>query len=256
MLKTMQKAVNTEDRPFGHLLASRPGRSGKGTFASMMVSIMVHGAVMGGLLWATGAFADEQVPEATAEEITIVELPPEVQLPPPPPPAEAPAPTTPEVPRGFQTLAIPEIVPTDIPPPNPGTLIKPEDFTGVGVKGGRATGTPVEVGNEKMDISAAPRFTPMTVPPRILNSAEVIATLERTYPPLLRDAGIGGDVTVWFFIDENGRVLKRQVDQSSGYQALDDAALKVAEIMRFSPAQNRDKKVQVWVSLPVRFSTR
>jgi outer membrane biosynthesis protein TonB len=32
--------------------------------------------------------------------------------------------------------------------------------------------------------------------------------LERNYPPLLRDAGIGGTPVVWFFIDENGRVLK------------------------------------------------
>ena len=37
---------------------------------------------------------------------------------------------------------------------------------------------------------------------------------------------------------------------------LSEAALKVAEVMRFSPAYNRDKKVQVWVSLPIKFSTK
>ena len=34
---------------------------------------------------------------------------------------------------------------------------------------------------------------------------------------------------------------------------LDEAALKVANLYRFSPAINRDTKVPVWVSFPVTF---
>jgi len=80
--------------------------------------------------------------------------------------------------------------------------------------------------------------------------------MEREYPPLLRDAGIGGTVRVYFFIDENGTVQDTRIDQSSGHQALDDAALEVAGIYRFSPALNRDKKVPVWVSFPITFQVR
>jgi protein TonB len=80
--------------------------------------------------------------------------------------------------------------------------------------------------------------------------------LVRNYPPLLRDAGIGGSPTVHFFIDENGRVLRRLLSQESGYPALDEAAMAVAEVMRFSPALNRDKKVQVWVEIPIIFSAK
>jgi TonB family protein len=47
------------------------------------------------------------------------------------------------------------------------------------------------------------------------------------------------------FIDEEGRVLKTQLSESSGYDALDQAALAVSVIMRFFPALNRDKRVQV-----------
>ena len=35
-----------------------------------------------------------------------------------------------------------------------------------------------------------------------------------------------------------------------------DAAIKVAGIMKFTPALNRDKKVPVWVSLPITFQVR
>jgi protein TonB len=106
------------------------------------------------------------------------------------------------------------------------------------------------------DLSAAPVFTPMTVAPELLNRTEVERALVRNYPPLLRDAGIGGSPTVHFFIDENGRVLRRLLSKQSGYAALDEAAMAVAEVMRFSPALNRDKKVQVWVEIPIVFTAK
>ena len=80
--------------------------------------------------------------------------------------------------------------------------------------------------------------------------------MEREYPPLLRDAGIGGTVMVWFFIDEAGAVERTQVQVSSGHTALDNAALMVADIIQFTPALNRDRRVAVWIALPVTFQTR
>ncbi len=106
------------------------------------------------------------------------------------------------------------------------------------------------------DLSAAPTFTPFTVAPSIQNRQEVVRAMEREYPPLLRDAGIGGTVRVYFFIDENGTVQDYRIDQSSGHQALDDAALAVADVYRFTAALNRDKKVPVWVSFPITFQVR
>jgi protein TonB len=170
----------------------------------------------------------------TAEELEAIELPPEIEIPPPPKSIARPA--TPVI----ATADIEEditIAPTtfeenpveDLPPP-------PEE--------------------RAQDISAAPTFTPFTVAPSILNRDEVVRAMEREYPPLLRDAGIGGTVKVYFFIDENGAVQDTRVDQTSGHQALDEAALKVANIYRFSPALNRDKKVPVWVSFPITFQVR
>jgi protein TonB len=180
-------------------------------------------------------------PELTAEdfsfedvELEAIELPPEIEI--PPPPQQIARPATPII----ATADIDEditIAPTtfednpveDLPPP-------PEESA--------------------VDLSSAPTFTPFTVAPAILNRNDVVRAMEREYPPLLRDAGIGGTVLIYFFIDEEGRVQDRRVNESSGHQSLDDAALAVSEIYRFTPAMNRDKKVPVWVSFPITFQVR
>jgi len=107
-----------------------------------------------------------------------------------------------------------------------------------------------------VDVGAQPTFTPFTVAPTILNREEVRQALVEAYPPLLRNAGIGGTVRVFFFIDEGGTVQDHRIQQSSGHQHLDEAALAVAGLYRFSPALNRDKKVPVWVLFPIEFRAR
>jgi len=110
--------------------------------------------------------------------------------------------------------------------------------------------------DEEPDLSAAPVFTPMTVRPEIRNGSEVQQALMRLYPPILRDAGIGGTVVIWFFISEEGRVLDRRVFESSGRVQLDEAALQVADVFRFTPALNREQIVQVWIQLPITFEVQ
>ena len=105
------------------------------------------------------------------------------------------------------------------------------------------------------ELVGTPTFTPFTAAPEILNRAEVIAALARNYPPLLRDAGIGGSVRVYFLISETGRVADVRIDQTSGHEALDQAALAVASVYRFAPAMNRDQPVPVWVSFPITFQS-
>lgn len=69
----------------------------------------------------------------------------------------------------------------------------------------------------------------------------------------MRDAGIGGTVRVNFFIDGEGRVLETRIQEGSSYAGLDQAALAVADVIRFSPALNRDQTVAVWVVFPIVF---
>jgi protein TonB len=163
-----------------------------------------------------------------------IELPPEIEIPPPP--------------QQISRPATPVMAEADI---DEDITIAPTTFEENPVED-----LPPPPGEAQTDLSAAPTFTPFTVAPSIQNRAEVVRAMEREYPALLRDAGIGGTVLVYFFIDENGRVVDFQVNESSGHQALDDAALAIADIYRFTPALNRDKKVPVWVSFPITFQVR
>lgn len=197
-------------------------------WGALIVATLLHA----GLFMVSPTFGTDDYSFNT-EEIESIELPDEIEIPPPPEAIQRPA--TPVIAEANIEEDI-TIAPTtfednpieDLPPP-------PTD-------GGALTDAPV--------------FTPYTVAPELRNGTEVRRALERNYPPLLRDAGIGGNVLVWFFIDEQGRVQKTQLKQSSGHDALDEAALEVAEVMRFTPALNRDQKVPVWVSLPITFKAR
>jgi protein TonB len=98
-----------------------------------------------------------------------------------------------------------------------------------------------------------PSFTPFTAAPQLLNVAEVMEAMERAYPPELRDQGIGGQVTVWFFIEDDGTVGSTILNESSGHAALDEAAMRIAQVFRFGPALNREERVPVWILLPITF---
>jgi cell division initiation protein len=93
----------------------------------------------------------------------------------------------------------------------------------------------------------------VTVRPHLTNAPEVAQALDKVYPPMLREAGIGGTVKVWFYVDTDGRVTNTQINSSSGYEAFDQAALKVSDMMVFTPAYNGDKKVPVWVEMDLNF---
>jgi TonB family protein len=99
-----------------------------------------------------------------------------------------------------------------------------------------------------------PRFIPYDRQPVLQNRREVGAALEGEYPPLLKQSGIGGVVNVWLYIDDEGAVSEVEINQGSGYDALDAAALAVARAMRFTPASNRGEPTPVWISIPITFT--
>lgn len=168
------------------------------------------------------------------DEMVTIDIPDEIEIPPPPEAIARPA--TPVI--------------TDAPIDEDITI---EDITFDANPVENLPPPPEEVDT---DISGAPQYTPYDVRPDYKNKAEMERALSREYPPLLRDAGIGGTTIVWFYIDEQGKVLRTQVHTGSGHKALDDAALKVADVAVFTPALNRDKPVPVWIQLPITFTTR
>ncbi len=196
-------------------------------WGSMIVATVLHFMLF--QFWPTLTVKETSF---TVEELKIIELPPEIEIPPPPEAISRPA--TPVI----ATAKIDDditIAPTTFKD-NPVEVLPPPPTNDV-----------------EADLSAAPVFTPMTVRPEIRNRAEIQQALMTQYPAMLRNAGIGGTVELWFFISKEGRVLDRRVFRSSGYVQLDEAALKVADVFRFTPALNREKIVQVWIRVPIEF---
>ena len=147
---------------------------------------------------------------------------------------------------------MPSVTLTEIPPPVLGGLtISAADYTGEGRPGG--FGGVAEVGTEAAPVEAGPTFTPYTVAPWLKNTQQVARALQREYPPALRSAGIGAQVLIWLFIDDTGKVQQTVLKTSSGFESLDAAAMRVALLMEFTPALNRDRNVPVWVAVPVDF---
>ena len=204
----------------------------KRSFGSWFWGSMIAATVMHFMLfefWPTGVADDVSF---TSEELEMIELPPEIEIPPPP--------------EAISRPATPVMATTDI---DDDITIAPTTFADNPIE----DLPPPPLDDGVTELAANPVFTPMTVRPELRNRDEVLAALMREYPSILRDAGVGGQVVVWFFISETGQVLDRRVFQSSGHQQLDDAALKVADIYRFTPALNRDQTVQVWIRLPIAF---
>jgi len=92
------------------------------------------------------------------------------------------------------------------------------------------------------------------VAPELLNRDEVAAALSRNYPPLLRDAGVAGTVTIRMRIGRDGVVDPATIEVvNTTHEAFSDAAVRVAQRLRFRPARYKGEAVPVWVSLPITF---
>lgn len=195
---------------------------------ALIVATVFHAAVfMGSPVFALGPGHDDDIAIQT-----LLDLPPDVRVPEPPAPMRRPAkPVIADVQVEDHRTIEPTI---------------PQDWI-------RRLEPPQAGGRED---ARARELTPMDIAPRLLNARAVQRALQDHYPAILRDAKIGGTTSVRFLIDETGRIEETRIHESSGYEAFDQAALRVARIMEFSPALNRDQRIAVWVAIEIRFEVR
>ncbi|UCC74663.1 MAG: TonB family protein [Gemmatimonadota bacterium] len=163
-------------------------------------------------------------------EFEAIELPPEIDI--PPPPDQIPRPAVPVM-AATELQEDVTIAPTtfeenpidNLPPP-------PSDTE-------RLIDRPV--------------FTPYTVAPRLLDPRRASRIVTQKYPRIMQQARIGGIVKIWAFIDAAGAVRKCVVSESSGYEELDAAAIAAMADFEFEPALHYDKRVAVWIEMPITF---
>ena len=73
------------------------------------------------------------------------------------------------------------------------------------------------------------------------------------YPAMARKRGYTGTVVLEVLVSRNGNVADLRVLSSSGHSILDTAAISSVKNWLFEPAVKGDKKVDMWVNVPIRF---
>jgi protein TonB len=76
---------------------------------------------------------------------------------------------------------------------------------------------------------------------------------EPAYPAAAIRAGQTGVVLLSVYVLENGRVGDVRLDQSSGFQRLDDSAVREARRWRLKPGMRDGVAVAMWKQIPVTF---
>jgi len=73
------------------------------------------------------------------------------------------------------------------------------------------------------------------------------------YPERARKEGWEGTVLLRVLVDQEGKSKWAEVSRSSGFETLDQAALKTVKGWRFHPARYGENKVESWVRIPIIF---
>ena len=178
-------------------------------------------------------------PELSRERVS------EIKATPPPPPQKQkpsrfisesqPVPySRPELITGEEKQDVPASLPE--PGPQPRTILKTDEQKKAG-----SDGTVEKTPAPALIREAKPRYR--NNPPPL-------------YPILARKRGYQGTVVLDVFIDKNGRVADMKIFSSSGYSALDKAARATVEDWLFEPGMEGEKKIEMWVKIPIRFQLK
>jgi len=168
-----------------------------------------------------------------SEELEVIDIPPEIKI--PPPPEEIARPATPVVADEpvEEDITIAETVieeNQDVPeaPPPP-------------------SGEP-DVGNTFT-------FTPYTEKPKCKSGCSPEDIL-RHVPPVLQRSGVSCQLTIGIRVDTSGKVTATDLLQPSGNRGCDQAAQAWARTTTWTTAMNRDQPVVVWIAQPVSIETQ
>ena len=96
------------------------------------------------------------------------------------------------------------------------------------------------------------KFIPFDTPPQPKRGMGI----SPIYPEIAKEAGIEGTVYIQFFIDEKGNVTEAYVQKGVPNTGLDESALNAVKKSKWKPARQREKKVGVWQTVPVRFELK
>jgi protein TonB len=110
---------------------------------------------------------------------------------------------------------------------------------------------------EPIQVAALPSEADRTPAPSPSGIKEAIPLYRENppprYPRIARRKGYEGTVVLEVLVNPEGRVADSRIFRSCGHSVLDKAAMKSIRNWLFEPGMRGDKKVEMWVKVPIRF---
>ena len=224
-----------------------PRRSRREQFVTLMVSIVAHVAIIGGLLIMPLLYFSDQLPKPPDMLAFVVASAPPPPPPPPPPPAAVPQKPQPVKPKAVPTPSPPRaVVPSPAPVEAPSEITAPPLLPAVparelaGLEGGVIGGLPGGV------VGGMPMMPPPPPPPppapakpvRVggeIAEPRLVHRVQPEYPQIAIDAKKEGIVILEATVDANGAVQHLRVLRSE--PLLDKAAADAVKQWRYAPLQ-------------------
>lgn len=100
----------------------------------------------------------------------------------------------------------------------------------------------------------APPAPAAPAPPKTVSGVEYIQPPQPDYPPIAKRMGEEGRVMLRVLVNDHGRPEKVDVQKSSGFARLDEAARQAALRAMFKPHLEDGKPVAVYALIPINFS--
>jgi protein TonB len=156
----------------------------------------------------------------------------------------------------LQTTMIQQEKPKDLPPPPPPVDLKEKPPVQVIAPDINIT-VPVEapppIQNVTTKAAPPPPPAPRAVAPGTPIKPISMPDVHDYYPEQARRDGQEGRAQVEVCVGANGKIVSAETATTSGFPALDEAAIKVAKAARFKPATSEGKPVDSCATLPVKF---
>ena len=184
-----------------------------------LISITLVVALHGLLLWAIQSGLAREVVKITESTVEVLLLT-DNRPPPPPQPPAPPPPKTPTPPVIAPTTATP-VITTPVAPP-------------------------------VSALSTAPATAPTPAAPAVRTGAVIqpgASCAKPDYPSASRRLEEEGTVTLKFLIGADGRVVQAEIEKTSGFNRLDEAARNALSKCQFRPGTVDGKPEQSWASI-------
>ena len=210
----------------------------------VLLHLLAFWAIQAGLARDIG----RQLPQVV-QAILLQETPPPKIDPPPAPPPPPPPPPKPQAPPPVAPAPPP---PVATPSPTPPAQVPPVEVADAPSTAPKQAITAVANSNpQPAPATAAAPAAPARAAPQARTPASVSAAQcdKPDYPTASRRMEEEGTVSLRFLVGVDGKVIQSEIEKSSGFKRLDEAARAGLSKCRFQPATVDGRPEQAWASM-------